>query len=454
MITVLKFGGTSVGSAEAIMRSARITTGEKGKKIVVVSAMSGITNFLVHAVEDETTDMGQVLDEFRNKHVNTAKEIVNDDLMDEFMKEFEIRFESFKELLTDESRREDEFFTDNVTSQGERFSSLLMSFAIRSLGFKSVALTAETAGVFATGKPLSGSCDLKKTSVRMNMNVRPLLNEDIIPVITGFYGINENGKPLTFGRGGSDYAAAAIGNAMDVDSIETWTDVDGFMSADPRLVPTAVVIREMNFNEAAELAHFGAKVLHPRTIEPARMKHIPVWVKNSYKPDEPGTQIHQMKTPGDMPLKSVAMKLDLSRVTIISGEISYKQATVARIMEKFAEAEIVIYAIATSLSSIAFLVHSLDVNKALKYLNELDDDEIERIDVRSNFALICAVGDGLLHRVGFCGDVFKAVKEVGASVEMISEGASEVCLNFVVSTDMASNVVKTLHKNFIDGGDQ
>lgn len=454
MITVLKFGGTSVGSAEAIMRSARIITSEKGKKVVVVSAMSGITNFLIHAIEDKTTDTDTILEQFRSKHVDTAKEVVADDLMDEFMTEFEKRFKEFEELLRDKSRRKDPFFTDNLTSQGERFSSLLLSFAIRSLGFKSVALTSEMAGVFAIGKPLSGSCDLNKTSARMNMNVKPLLHDDIIPVITGFYGINEEGKPLTFGRGGSDYAAAAIGNALDADSIETWTDVDGFMSADPRLVPTAVVIKEMNFNEAAELAHFGAKVLHPRTIEPARMKHIPVWVKNSYKPEEPGTQIHHIKTPGDTPLKSVAMKLDLSRITIISGEISYKQCTVARIMEKFAAAETVIYAISTSLSSIAFLVHSLDVNKALKYLNELDDKEIERIDVRSNFALICAVGDGLLHRVGFCGDVFKAVKEVGASVEMISEGASEVCLNFVVSTDMAANVVKTLHKNFIDGGEQ
>ena len=451
MITVLKFGGTSVGSAEAIMRSAGIITREKGKKVVVVSAMSGITNFLVHAVEDPTTDMESVFTQFREKHIDTAKEILSDELMNEFMKEFEVRFSAFKALLTDPKMRDDKYFTDDVTSQGERFSSLLLSFAIRTLGYKSVALTSETAGVFAIGKPLTGSCDLKKTAARMNMRVRPLLDDGIIPVITGFYGVSEEGRPLTFGRGGSDYAAAAIGNALDADSIETWTDVDGFMSADPRLVPTAVVIREMNFNEAAELAHFGAKVLHPRTIEPARMKHIPVWVKNSYKPEEPGTQIHQIKTPGDTALKSVAMKMDLSRLTIISGEISYKQATVARIMEKFAEAEIVIYAISTSLSSIAFLIHSLDVNKALKYLNELDNDDIERIDVRSNFSLICAVGDGLLHRVGFCGDVFKAVKDVGASVEMISEGASEVCLNFVVSTDMAANVVKTLHRNFIDG---
>ncbi len=124
MITVLKFGGTSVGSAEAIMRSARIITSEKGKKVVVVSAMSGITNFLIHAIEDKTTDTDTILEQFRSKHVDTAKEVVADDLTDEFMTEFEKRFKEFEELLRDESRRKDPFFTDNLTSQGERFSSL------------------------------------------------------------------------------------------------------------------------------------------------------------------------------------------------------------------------------------------------------------------------------------------------------------------------------------------
>ena len=451
MITVLKFGGTSVGSAEAIERSANIITREKGSKVVVVSAMSGITNFLVKAVEDRNTRIDDVIEQFRDKHVDTARELLSDELFEEFMKEFEERFNEFKELLTDREMRKDPFFQDNMTSQGERFSSLILSYEIRQLGYKSVALTSEMAGVYAIGEPLSGSCDLEHTSARMTMNVKPLLNRGIIPVITGFYGINEEGKPLTFGRGGSDYAAAAIGNALDANAIEIWTDVDGFMSADPRIVPEAISIDEMNFNEAAELAHFGAKVLHPRTIEPARMKHIPLWVKNSYKPDHPGTQIHHIKRPRDTPLRSVAMKMDLSRITVIAGEISYKQDLVAKIMEKFAQAGVIIYAISTSLSAIAFLVHSLDVNKALRYLNDLDD-EIERIDVRSNFALICAVGDGLLHRVGFCGDVFMAVKDVDASVEMISQGASDVSLNFVISTDFAANVVKSLHSRFISGG--
>jgi len=452
MITVMKFGGTSVGSVEALNRVAKIIANEKGQKVVVVSAMSGITNFLVSAVEEDK-DLEEVIKKFRCKHLKVAEELFSGELLKEFMEEFEVRFKDFQDLLLDKERKKDPFYGDNVSSQGERFSSLLLAYVLKSMGLKSVALTSEMAGVYATGKPLSGSCDLKKTAMGLNVNVRLLLDDDVIPVITGFYGINEDGKPLTFGRGGSDYAASAIGNAIDADNIQIWTDVNGFMSADPRLVKNAVTLNEMNFSEAAELAHFGAKVLHSRTIEPARLKHIPLWVKNSYEPENHGTLIHHIRGQRKEPLRSVAMKLDLSIITITVGEISYKPKLVAKILEKLSEAEIIIYGISTSLSNIALLVHNLDVKKSLALLHMLDSIDIEKITVRSNMTLICAVGDGLLNRCGFCGDVFGAVKAVGASVEMISEGASEVALNFVVSTDYATEVVKTIHEKFVNGRD-
>ena len=450
MITVMKFGGTSVGSVEALTRVAKIIVNEEGKKVVVVSAMSGITNFLVSAVEEDK-NLDDVIETFRERHLNVANELFSGDLLKEFMKEFEKRFDYFKKVVLDEEMKKDPYYEDNVSSQGERFSSLLLAYVLKSMGQKSVALTSEMAGVYAVGKPLSGSCDLKRTAGGLNVNVRFLLDDGVIPVITGFYGVNKEGKPLTFGRGGSDYAASAIGNAIDADNIQIWTDVNGFMSADPRLVKNAVTLNEMNFSEAAELAHFGAKVLHSRTIEPARLKHIPLWVKNSYEPENHGTLIHHIRGQRKEPLRSVAMKLDLSILTVTVGEISYKPQLLAKILEKLSEAEIIIYGISTSLSNIALLVHNLDVKQALALLHELDSIDIERINVRSNMTLICAVGDGLLNRRGFCGDVFGAVKAVGASVEMISEGASEVALNFVISTDYATEVVKTIHDRFVNG---
>jgi len=447
MITVMKFGGTSVGSPEALQRVAKIVMDEKNDKVVVVSAMSGITNFLV-SLADNIGDKDDAVKQFEKKHLDTASHILDAKQMQEFMKEFTPRLNKFKTLLSDENAMKDPYFKDNVTSQGERFSSLLLSHVLRAEGVESVALTSEDCGIFAEGRPLSGSADLSKTESAMAMNVKPYLRKGIVPVITGFYGIKD-GVPLTFGRGGSDYSAAVVANAMNADLLEIWTDVDGFMSADPRIVPDAIKIDEMNFGEAAELAYFGAKVLHPRTIEPVRRKHIPLKVKNSFSPEEPGTIIHHLRKPKDELLRSVAVKTDLSIIAISSAEIAFHPEMVARIIKKIAENEVVIYSISTSLSTVAFLVHNNDVKSILLKLNALESGDIERIEVKNDVALVCAVGDNLLSKCGVSGDIFTAVKEAKANVEMISEGASDVSLNFVVPMSRVIDVVRILHKKYV-----
>lgn len=447
MITVMKFGGTSVGSAEALNRVANIIANKDGEKVVVVSAMSGITNFLVSIVDNPLTDLENVLEQFEEKHLATAAQLFDGETMEEFRKEFDARMAGLRAAVS--ADRDDPFYGDAVVSQGERFSSLILAYVLRSMGHKSVALTSEDAGIVAVGQPMSGSADLLNTATGMTMKVKPLLSMGVIPIITGFYGVNSQKKPLTFGRGGSDYSAAVVANAMDADLLEIWTDVDGFMSADPRIVEGAVKIDEMNFGEAAELAYFGAKVLHPRTIEPVRLKHIPLKVKNSFKPEEPGTLIHHLRRSSDRLLKSVAAKTDLSIITISSAEIAYRPAMVARIIEKIADINVIIYSISTSLSTVAFLVHNNDVKLTLRQLNGLSGGDIERIDVKNNVALICAVGDNLLDKCGVSGDIFSAVKEAEANVEMISEGASDVSLNFVVPMSKVVDVVRALHDKYI-----
>lgn len=448
MIRVMKFGGTSVGSASAISRTADVIANSEGSPVVVVSAMSGITNHLIGLLDvPEKVDIAQ--DIFSHKHLEAAKELISDDLYVEYEEEFTKRLNSLHDLLSDMDARKDPYFRDNISSQGERFSSLMLAYTLKSRGHDSIALTSEEAGIFATGKPGAGEADMEKTSVGMSMNVLPLINKGTIPIITGFYGRTDEGKPLTFGRGGSDYSAAAIANALNADCLEIWTDVDGFMTADPRVVPSAVSIEEMNFGEAAELAYFGAKVLHPRTIEPVRKKHIPLRVKNTFNPDAPGTLIHHLRQTKSELLRSVAAKIDLSIITVSSAEIAYRPKMVARIIEKITDANVIIYAISTSLSTIAFLVHNLDVKEALKHLNLLNSGDIERIDVKSNMALVCAVGDNLLSKCGVSADIFGAVKDAGANVELISEGASDVSLNFVVPMDRATDVIRTLHEKFV-----
>ena len=447
MITVMKFGGTSVGSPEALKRVANIIANTEGEKVAVVSAMSGITNYLVSITDNPVADPEPIIKQFEDKHMMTAEQLFQGEALEAFKQDMEPRMENFRNAVFGD--REDPFYKDNLTSQGERFSSLILSHVLKGMGIDSVALTSEEAGIAAEGNPLSGSANLKKTSTGMGIKVKPLLSMNITPIITGFYGANEEGKPLTFGRGGSDYSAAVVANAIDADVLEIWTDVDGFMSADPRIVPGVKKIDEMNFGEAAELAYFGAKVLHPRTIEPVRLKHIPLKVRNSFKPEEPGTLIHHLRKGNNDLLRSVASKTDLSIITISSAEIAYRPAMVGRIIERIAEADVIIYSISTSLSTVAFLVHNNDVRTTLNKLNGLD--VIDRIDVKNNVALICAVGDNLLEKSGVSGDIFSAVKDAGANVEMISEGASDVSLNFVVPMGKVIDVVKTLHAQFIGG---
>lgn len=444
----MKFGGTSVGSAEALNRVANIIANTDGERVVVVSAMSGVTNYLVSVVENPDIDVDQVIEQFVNKHMIEAGKLLDGELLDSFKEEFDARVVKMREAMNGD--REDPYYRDNVVSQGERFSSLMLAYLLRKMGHESVAITSEDAGIVAVGNPLSGSADLNKTALGMGMKVMPLLAMGTIPIITGFYGAMADGRPLTFGRGGSDYSAAVVANALDADMLEIWTDVDGFMSADPRIVPNVVKIDEMTFGEAAELAYFGAKVLHPRTIEPVRLKHIPLKVRNSFKPEEPGTLIHHLRKSKNELLRSVAAKTDLAIITISSAEIAYRPAMVARIIESIAEIDVIIYSISTSLSTVAFLVHNNDVKITLKQLNGLGGD-IERIDVKNDVALICAVGDNLLDKCGVSGDIFTAVKEAEANVEMISEGASDVSLNFVVPMGRVVDVVKTLHERYIGG---
>ncbi|MEE3478213.1 MAG: aspartate kinase [Methanomethylophilus sp.] len=450
MLTVMKFGGTSVGSVEALERVANIVVGTEGNKVVVTSAMSGITNFLVACCEDLENQREETIEVFEKKHVCVAKAMLDEKQFAEFMEEFTPRMEAFKALLYDEKAAKSPYYQDNVTSQGERFSSLLLCHKIRSLGYKSVALTSEDCGIIAEGKPLNGNANLRMTETQMGINLMPYINKGYIPIITGFYGVTEDDLPLTFGRGGSDYAAAVVANALNADMLEIWTDVDGFMSADPRVVPHAKKIDEMSYGEAAELAYFGAKVLHPRTIEPVRKKHIPLKVRNSFKPEEKGTLISRYREYSNELLRSAAAKTDLSIITISSPEIAYRPDIVAKILAKISENDDSLYSISTSLSTVAFLIHNNDVKSTLSKLYEMDNTDVEKIDVTSDVALICCVGDDLISTSGVSGQIFSAVKEVDANVMMISEGASAVALNFVVRNCDVLPVIKILHERFVE----
>lgn len=451
MIKVMKFGGTSLGGVEAIERTASIISRESAKKVVVVSAMSGVTNSLINGLR-ERRPISDIIGDLRERYLTCANSILGTDPLDQYGQELNLSLDDLRRAM--EARYEfeiDHVLDDTISSWGERLSSLTMAHVLRARGIESVPLSSERAGIVAEGQPGNGSANLKETHRNLQQTVVPLLQQGITPIVTGYYGCDVEGRPLTFGRGGSDYSSSVIAYGIDANCCEIWTDVNGFMTADPRAVPSAKSIEEMDYNEAAELAYFGAKVLHPRTIEPVRRKGIPLVVKNSFDPDARGTIIRGQRINGGVTLRSVAVKSDLSIVKVYSSEIVYQPGLISRLVGVISDAAVNSYAVSTSLSTLAMVIPSTAAEEVKRRIDALNEPQVEKVSVKSKISLICCVGDNLLNTPGVSARVFAKVAEVDANIELISEGASDVALNFMVPSEKAQDVVRAIHNAFIGG---
>lgn len=451
MIKVLKFGGTSVGSVDAMERTATIIQNDPAKKVVVVSAMSGVTNTLIACIR-ERPPTEEFIDTLRNKYASCAKVVMPQDTYEVYIRSLDASLDGLRQAIN--ARRnvqDDPVLDDTISSWGERLSAITLAFTLRARDLDAVALTSEEAGLVAEGSPGNGSANLEASARNMRRIVLPLLDQGKTIILTGFYGCDDRGRPLTFGRGGSDYSGSVVAYAIDANCSENWTDVNGFMTADPRAVTKAKPIDEMDYSEAAELAYFGAKVLHPRTIEPVRRKNIPLVVKNTFNPQARGTLIRSQKSNGGDLLRSVAVKTDLSIVKVYSSEIVYQPGLISRLVGSISDAAVSTYAVSTSLSTLAVVVPTPSVDVVLKRIESLHEQQIEKLTVKGNVSLICCVGDNMINMPGVAAKVFNNVAEAGANIEMISEGASDVALNFVVPSDKALDVVRSIHTTFIGG---
>jgi len=450
LIKALKFGGTSVGSERALGNLVSIIVEDDSQKALVVSAMSGVTNSLLALMKEERLVSDAFLDELLRKHTSAVRSQMSPGQLEDLETKLRVRLSGLGQVMERYQEPSQRLMLhDTIASWGERLSSLMVAALLHCKGVDAVAMTSEDAGIMAMGSPGNGTADLEATTRHFRRNVLPLMHDGKTPVITGYYGCDPEGRPLTFGRGGSDYSGSVVGYALDAAVVEIWTDVDGFMSADPRIVPGAQTIHEMDYGEAAELAYFGAKVLHPRTIEPARRKKITVMVRNTFNPQAPGTTIKDGRRNGGHLLKSVALKTDLSVVKVYSSEIVYNPSLVTRLLDSVSEHGVSAYAISTSLSTLALAVPSSAARSICQRIRKAGTDEIEKVTIKEDVALICAVGDDLINRTGAAAQIFAAAALVEANIEMISEGASDVALNFVVPSAKATDVVRKLHESFI-----
>jgi bifunctional aspartokinase / homoserine dehydrogenase 1 len=460
-LLVMKFGGTSVGSAERMRASARLAAAERGKRpvAIVVSAMSRITDLLLatmrHAEAADHTGMETNLAALRARHEEACHELLpagrHADVMagiDKLVSEFD-RIVRGMAMLGERPPRS----VDEAVAIGERLSALLVSEHLIAEGTPAAAVNASkvvvTDAVFGNASPL-----MEPTREKARAVLQPLLDEGVIPVITGFNGATADGRPTTLGRGGSDFSASIIAAALDATELWIWTDVDGIMSADPRLVADAEVLDQVTYAEAAELAYAGAKVLHPRTLAPLAERKIPVWSKNSFAPEKPGTRIVPVvSTENGTGARAVASMGNVALVSLspASPELNGVQI-MGRSLDAVARANVELLLVSSSSyrQNFCFLVRHEELERSLEALEsalalELAHQYLHPIDVDRNVGLLTAVGEGMQGKPGLAGRIFTAISRVQVNIIAIAQGSSELTIAVVVRRDGLEKAVQAVH---------
>lgn len=446
---VMKFGGTSVGSGEALARAAGIIAAARARRpIVIVSAMSGVTDRLLDAAGragsgDLAKALG-VLDELRERHETAIAQGVATPAAREAARErfathaaeLSLMLEALA-LLRERGPKAD----DAVSAYGELWSSEILAQALVAQGVagvhadaRTVMITDATFGRAAPDRTLIGE--------RARALAAGQWADGCVPVLQGFVGATPDGLPTTLGRGGSDYTAALIGAALGVDEVEIWTDVDGLMTADPRIVPNARSLAEATYDEAAELAYFGAKVLHPATVLPLVERGIPVRIKNSLRPDHPGTAVTARAAPGARGVRSIASKRGVTTLALRAPRMLGAHGFLRTMFEIFDQHRAAVDVVTTSEVSVSLSLEQPAPSEALLAdLKSLGD-----VTIYASRAVICVVGEGLRETPGVAARIFRAVGP--ANIEIISQGASEINVTFILKDADAPDAVRRLHAEF------
>lgn len=446
--TVMKFGGTSVQDAEAFARVAAIVKEEKANApVVVTSAMSKVTDALLAAFE--AAKKGGVEAAFEGlqphfaRHTKVAEELVSESGRKSFRVELDYAEQELSDLLTRVSRRSLplQMLKDAVVSYGEQLSSRLLTEVCKSAGLP--ARHADARRLIVTDDEYGSAAPIwDETEKIIRLELRSLIDRDEIPVIGGFIAASRGGETTTLGRGGSDYSAALVGAALQAREIQIWTDVTGVLSCDPRICPEARTLKTLSYEEAAELAYFGAKVLHPKTIQPAVDLQIPVRVCNSHQPSERGTMILPRSRSTPRKVKSIAYKKGITILHITSARMLGAYGFMSAIFQIFERHRTVIDVVTTSEVSVSLTLDNTDALEAV--IKDLQ--RIGTVEIEPEQAVVCVVGSGLRGTSGVAAQIFAAISDI--NVSLISHGASSVNMTFVVREDLASEVIKRLHNEF------
>ena len=447
MSIVMKFGGTSVADAAALEIVASIVAAHRDDRpVVVVSAMSGVTDALLAsaaiASEQGVNEAIKSLNETFRRHHHAAQQLLphNVDHFGAYLDHAAVQIaQLLQTAAADASTRR--AAQDAIVSFGELLSSRLLAELLNHRGVSAQQVDPRhcivTDDEYTCAAPL-----MTETFARTRTSLVPLLDDSVVPVIGGFVGASRHGATTTLGRGGSDYTAAILGAALGSDEIQIWTDVTGVLTADPRVVPDAQTIDRLSYSEAAELAYFGAKVLHPKTIQPAIEGRIPVRICNSREPHERGTLVGPQTETSPRTIKAIAHKKGVTTVQITSARMLGAYGFLRALFEVFDRHRTVVDVVTTSEVSVSL---SLDDDSTLPgVVAELE--QLGTVRVEKEQAIICVVGEGLRGTPGIAARVFSTISDI--NVTLISQGASSINFTFAIEETRVEEAVRRLHDAF------
>ncbi|MBF0200384.1 MAG: aspartate kinase [Desulfamplus sp.] len=452
---VIKIGGGCL-KGESVVANILGLIAERGRgHIFVLSALYGITDKLMDGVWTSLKDEEQIpsiINEIRQEHLFLARVLMESEMdFNALKQEIDNHFITLERYYygINFTREATPRMQDIITSYGERLSVILMARALESRGENAHFIMPQDAGIVTDGRFGDATANMQATSENLGKTVKPLMTHDKILFIPGFFGISAAGEVTTFGRGGSDYSAAVVAAALKVDILEIWKDTEGFMSADPAVVPRANLISVLSYEEASELAYAGASILHPRTVEPVRKSDINIAIKNTLDPDGPGSLITEKAVPVPGVIKSISHARDIAVLKVYASGVGLRQGILARIAGRISDAGINIKSVVTSQTCISFLFAGKDVDKAHNLIESMHPRLHRESEVLKDSALISVVGDGLHNHRGIAARCFTAVAQADVNIEMISFGPSRAALYFLVREDDLERTIISLHDHFV-----
>jgi bifunctional aspartokinase / homoserine dehydrogenase 1 len=462
-LIVMKFGGTSVGNAERFRQCAAIVAEAAGhhRIVVVVSAMAGVTDLIFKTIEAARHGDSAATQSHLQKFEVVHRELIGglfaqqhqaaaNDYITEVVTQLQKACHALSALRSDISAQT----ADSLVALGERISAWALAGYLKQTGSHAEFVRAEN--VIVTNSNFGNAApDIAATRRKCEQSLGPLLERDIVPVVAGYSGADALGKSTTLGRGGSDYSATIIGAAAGADEVWIWTDVDGVLTADPRICPDASTLPEITFEEAIELAYYGAKVIHPKAAYPAAEAGFPVWIKNSFRADVAGTKITHDAKPANSPVKSVTSVKDATLISLFTRRDIHPVELWGRLFLRLGQEQVeVLFATQSSPEhALGLVLRKEDAARVVQLINsifriELAQGVLRPAEVNNEIAVIAVLGESMKGTCGILGRVFSAVARCDVSVIAVAQGASELSICFAVAAARGAEVVRAVHDEF------